>query len=76
MATTTGTAPAPAIGLTRQNVALGLFAVAVVIALARPLMPEWMIDRPDNSGLFPFAQWLDAFFNLLKDLGNLFITDR
>ena len=70
MAATTETAPAPAIGLTRQNIALGLLVVAIAIALARPLMPEWMIERPDDSGLFPFARWLDAFFNFIMGVNT------
>ncbi|MEM7057217.1 MAG: ABC transporter permease subunit [Pseudomonadota bacterium] len=71
MAVTADTAPAPAaVGLTQKQVALGLFLLAVAFAVARPLMPDWMVERPDDSGLFPFAVWLDAAFNFLRnDLG-------
>ncbi|MGD1925290.1 MAG: ABC transporter permease [Paracoccaceae bacterium] len=75
MAVTTDTAPIEAPRFTKQQVALGLLMLAIAIAIARPLLPEWMIDRPDDGGLFPLAVWLDAFFNFLRyDLGLEAVT--
>ena len=33
-------------------------------------MPEWAVERPDDSGAFPFAIWLDAFFNAIKGVNT------
>ncbi|MEM8793434.1 MAG: ABC transporter permease subunit [Pseudomonadota bacterium] len=74
MAVTADTAPSEAPRLTRQQIALGLFLLAVVFALARPVLPDWMVVRPEEGAL-PFAVWLDAFFNFVKDdLGLIHLT--
>ena len=71
MAVTADTAPAPqGKALTRRQIAMGLFLLAVVFAVARPILPEWMNVRPDDSGLFPFAVWLDAFFDFIKGVNT------
>ena len=66
MAVTTDTPPVSAPQITRQQVAIGLLVLAAVLAFAHPILPEWFVDRPDDSGVFPFAIWLDAFFNFLR----------
>ncbi|MEM6934135.1 MAG: ABC transporter permease subunit, partial [Pseudomonadota bacterium] len=54
--------------------ALGLFLLAIAFAFARPVLPEWMVVRPEE-GVFPLATWLDAFFNFVKDdLGLIHLT--
>ncbi|MEM9043892.1 MAG: ABC transporter permease subunit [Pseudomonadota bacterium] len=70
MAVTTELAPPGRVTLTPGQIALGLLLLAVLFALARPMLPLWMIDRPDDSGLLPFAQWLDAFFNAIKGVNT------
>ena len=44
----------------RRKVALVLFGLAIALAIARPLLPAWMNERPDDSGPFPFADRLLA----------------
>ncbi|MEL7154335.1 MAG: glycine/betaine ABC transporter permease, partial [Pseudomonadota bacterium] len=75
MAVTTHTAPAEPPRFTRKQIALFLLGLAVLFALARPVLPLWFVERPDDSGVFPFAVWLDAFFNFLRyDLGLEAVT--
>ncbi|MEM9059750.1 MAG: ABC transporter permease subunit [Pseudomonadota bacterium] len=75
MAVTTDTAPIEAPRVTKQQIALGLLILAILIIVARPILPDWMVERPDDAGLFPFAVWLDAFFNFLRyDLGLEAVT--
>jgi len=58
----------------RQLVAIGLVALAVALALARPLLPEWTIVRVEE-GLYAYADWLDAVFNFVRDdLGLIHLT--
>ena len=71
MAITADSAPrAQAQGLTRTQIALGLLLLAVLFAVARPWLPEWMNVRPDDSGYFPFAKWLDDFFEAIKGVNT------
>ncbi|MEM7188415.1 MAG: ABC transporter permease subunit, partial [Pseudomonadota bacterium] len=70
MAVTT-TTPAPAIGgLTNKQVALGLLLLAVAFAVARPILPIGLVERPDDSGLLPLALWLDVFFDAIKGVNT------
>ncbi|MEM7239796.1 MAG: ABC transporter permease subunit, partial [Pseudomonadota bacterium] len=74
MAATADTIPQGTAGLSQRQIALGLCLLAVAIAFARPILPEWMIVRNETS-LFPLAEWLDAFFNFVKDdLGLIHLT--
>ncbi|MEM9099238.1 MAG: ABC transporter permease subunit [Pseudomonadota bacterium] len=74
MAVTTDTAPGAAPRLTNPQIALGLFLLALAFAFARPVLPEWMVTRPED-GLLPFAVWLDTIFNFIKDdLGLIHLT--
>lgn len=70
MAVTADTAPGITPQLTRQHIALGLLLLAIAFVLARPWLPAWMIERPDDSGLFPLAAWLDAFFNTIRGVNT------
>ncbi len=48
---------------TRREVMLTsvmVFFLAILTAIARPLMPEWAVVRPDDAGAFPLAIWLGA----------------
>ena len=68
-------APSSGIALSNKQIALGLFLLAIAFAVARPWLPEWMVVRPDDSGLLPFADWLDAAFNFIReDLGLIHVT--
>lgn len=66
MAVTTHAAPVGAPRFANQQIALFLFFLAMLTAVARPLMPEWAVVRPDDAGAFPLAIWLDAFFDAIK----------
>ena len=66
MAVTTHTESAEAPRFTRKQIALFLLGLAVLFAIARPVLPAWFVERPDDSGVFPFADWLDALFDFLR----------
>ncbi|MEM6662146.1 MAG: ABC transporter permease subunit [Pseudomonadota bacterium] len=70
MAVTLDTPAQPVGRLTQRQIALGIFLCAVAFVVARPVLPLWMIERPDDSGLFPFAVWLDAFFDAIKGVNT------
>ena len=58
----------------RQLIAIGLVVLAIALAMARSLLPEWTIVRVEE-GLFPYAVWLDAVFNFVRDdLGLIHLT--
>lgn len=76
MATLSTNSEAGARSMTKGQVALGLVAVAIVITLARytGLLPE-ALHRLPEAMIPPFAVWLDAIFNFVKDdLGLLALT--
>ncbi len=51
-------------GLSSTRVAQILLVAAVLLAAARPALPEFMIRVPE-AWIPPFAQWLDYFFNVI-----------
>lgn len=60
----------------RQQIALGLVLIALVLMAARytGLLPEWLHRLPETM-VPPFAVWLDAIFEFVKtDLGLLALT--
>ncbi len=60
--------------LTRQRVALGLLALAVLLALAKPVLPGGLVRVPDWAVL-PYDLWLQAVFDFIKDdLGLIHLT--
>ncbi len=63
------TAPVGAPGLTRGQIAFGLFAIAILAALARPVLPLWMVTR-EEVGLFAFDVWLDTIFNAIRGINT------
>ncbi len=63
-------------GLSRGRLALIFVAVAVVMTIARYLgvLPEALFRLPESM-IPPFAIWLDAIFNFIKDdLGLIAVT--
>ena len=58
--------PAP---LSPRTVVLALAGIALVLALARPVLPDWLVRPPDWT-ILPWAQWLQALFDFVRiDLG-------
>jgi len=69
---TTGTAPA----LPRKTLGLAMIGLAVMMTLLHyaGLLPAWLHRLPEAI-IPPFATWLDAIFNFVKDdLGLLALT--
>jgi len=63
-------------GMSRGRLALVFVAVAIVLTLARyaGVLPEALFRLPDSM-IPPFAIWLDAIFNFVKDdMGLLAVT--
>jgi len=57
-----------------RRVALVLLGLAVAFALARPLLPQGLVIRQE-AGVLPWALWLDAIFNFVRDdLGLIYLT--
>ncbi|MFQ5565412.1 MAG: ABC transporter permease [Paracoccaceae bacterium] len=58
----------------RRQIALGLFGVAVLLAVLRPFLPVGIIRLPEAM-ILPWDIWLDAVFNFVKDdLGLIYLT--
>jgi glycine betaine/proline transport system permease protein len=73
ISTNTGSSVGP---LTRSTVGYGLlcFAVALTLLQYAGLLPAWLHRLPDTV-IPPFADWLNAIFNFVKDdLGLLTLT--
>ncbi|MEP2030378.1 MAG: ABC transporter permease subunit [Paracoccaceae bacterium] len=61
-------------GLGKLKVAQFLLACAVMLALARPILPDFLIRVPEWAVL-PYDVWLQAIFDFIKDdLGLLYVT--
>ena len=64
----------PAPTLTRMRVAQILLAAAVLLAAARPVLPEFLIRVPEWAVL-PYNVWMQALFDFIKDdLGLIHLT--
>ncbi|MEO9781739.1 MAG: ABC transporter permease subunit [Sedimentitalea sp.] len=60
--------------LTKIRVAQILLAAAVLLAVARPFLPDFMIRVPDWA-ILPYDVWLQAMFDFIKDdLGLIYVT--
>ncbi len=60
--------------LDKPRVATILLAVAVLLALAKPLLPGFVIRLPDGAVL-PYQDWLQWLFDFIKDdLGLIHVT--
>ena len=58
----------------RPSVAVMLFALACLVALARPVLPEFLLRVPDWAVL-PYDHWLQVLFDFIKDdLGLMHLT--
>lgn len=58
----------------KTHVVLTLFALAVVLMFAKPLLPEWLIRVPEWM-ILPWDQWLQAMFDFIReDLGLIYLT--
>jgi len=66
MATLASEVPIPEPAMSRQRVALLLFLIAVAIAIVKLFTPAVDLRLPEGQGLFPWADWLDRFFNFIK----------
>lgn len=69
------TGSAPTVGLSRRRMIIwGLLALAVLLTLLKPWIPDWMIRLPE-AWILPWADWLDAGFSWLQnDLGLIHVT--
>ncbi len=61
--------------LGRKRIAQILFGVAILFALLRPALPDWMVRLPDTLVL-PWDIWLQAVFDFIKDDLGLFVATR
>lgn len=67
------TAPAPRVASSRQ-VAAVLAGAALLLTFGKPLLPPGLI-RPAEWLLLPFADWINAVFDFLReDLGLIHVT--
>ena len=61
-------------GLGGARIGLLLLALAVLLALARDVLPEGLV-RPPEWLILPFADWINAAFDFVKDdLGMIYVT--
>ena len=55
-------------------IGFALIVLAVVLAVFKNNLPEWLL-RPTDQILLPFANWINAIFNFVKDdLGFIHVT--
>ncbi|MGI9482826.1 MAG: ABC transporter permease [Hyphomicrobiales bacterium] len=60
--------------LTRAGVTQLIFALAVLLALAKPFLPDWLIRLPEEV-LLPWDVWFQALFDFIKDdLKLIYVT--
>ena len=60
--------------LDRPKVATILFAIAILLAVAKPLLPDFLIRVPE-AAVLPYQDWLQWFFDFVKDdLGLIHVT--
>ncbi len=58
----------------QQNVAYGVIGLAVVLAIFKIILPDFLI-RPLDWMVLPFADWINGLFFFIKDdLGLVYIT--
>ncbi len=61
-------------GYSQVRIALYFFFAGLVLILARPLLPEFLIRVPE-AAVLPYDIWLDGLFNFIKDdLGLIHLT--
>ncbi len=61
-------------GLDRKRIAQILIAIAILFALAKPILPAGLIRVPDWA-ILPWDVWLQWFFDFIKDdLGLIYVT--
>ena len=61
-------------GFSRSQVALVILAVAFLLTIAKPILPEALVRVPDWA-ILPWDIWLDNIFNFIKDdLGLIHLT--
>lgn len=61
-------------GLSRTRIAQIILTVAVLITVAKPILPDALIRVPDWA-ILPWDIWLDSLFNFVKDdLGLIHFT--
>lgn len=51
-------------GLTKARIVQIMLALAVVLTLARPVLPDFLVRLPE-AWIPPLADWLDYFFNVI-----------
>jgi glycine betaine/proline transport system permease protein len=57
-----------------KRIALGFLLAAVLLTLARPLLPDALVRLPAVL-ILPFADWINAVFNFARDdLGLMVVT--
>jgi hypothetical protein len=60
--------------LTRARVAQALLALAVLLAVAKPALPEGLVRLPEGM-ILPWDLWLQALFDFISDdLGLIHVT--
>ena len=64
MADLTVSTPARDTGATQDRVLQILLGAALVLCLAKPVLPDFLIRLPE-AWIPPLAQWLDYFFNVI-----------
>jgi len=61
-------------GQSRTRVALILLTIAVILAIAKPILPQGLIRIPDWA-ILPWDVWLQGLFDFVKDdLGLIHLT--
>ncbi len=74
MNTLATTAPLDVRGLSRRQVALVLFLVALSLAMLRPFLPDWLVRLPSEA-ILPWDIWLQSAFDFIRDdLGLIHLT--
>ena len=72
LVTNTGNTDRP--GLSRTSVALILLLIALILAVAKPILPPELIRVPEWA-ILPWDVWLQALFDFIKDdLGLIYLT--
>lgn len=55
--------------VSKKTITWGLFSLAVLLAIAKPVLPDWLIRLPDWM-ILPWAPWLQALFDFIRvDMG-------
>lgn len=74
MATLATSNPIELAAPSRRQAALGLILLALLFAVARPFLPEWLVRVPQWM-LMPWDEWFQTLFDFIKDdLGLIYLT--